>query len=136
NPSDNASITTSREQTCSRSAANASSTAASRDQVWSRPKNRDTYKNQPPIDFAIPENRAAMRSALASIRPQLGRHFPLVINGNDVDTPTRGRSMNPADKSQLVGTFALGQLPHVTHAVASAKAALLDWQRLGAAGRA
>jgi len=95
----------------------------------------DTFKNQPPIDFAIPENRAAMQSALAALRSQFGRHFPLFINGDDIDTPERGQSTNPANKMQVVGTFAMAEQAHVAHAVAGAKTALPDWHSLGAAGR-
>ncbi|HEY2415346.1 MAG TPA: L-glutamate gamma-semialdehyde dehydrogenase [Pirellulaceae bacterium] len=95
----------------------------------------DAFKNQPPVDFAIPENREAMRMALASVRSQFGRHFPLVIGGNDIQTPQRGESTNPADKNQIVGTFAMAEEEHVHHAVVAAKAALPDWHSLGAAGR-
>jgi RHH-type proline utilization regulon transcriptional repressor/proline dehydrogenase/delta 1-pyrroline-5-carboxylate dehydrogenase len=94
------------------------------------------FSNQPPVDFTIPENRAAMNEALASVRSQFGRHFPLFIGGQVVDTPEQGESTDPAEKTRVVGTFAHGTREHVEQAVAAAKAALPNWHDLGAAGRA
>ncbi len=156
NPADTAPPAISREQTCSRSPANdatiskravgnalrgvpsaaiASLTVRSPLEELSPVKIMPTFTNQPPIDFAIPENRTAMQSALADVRCQFGRHFPLFLGGQKIDTPERGESTDPADKTQIVGTFSLAEPEHVSRAVAAAKAALSDWHSLGAAGR-
>jgi RHH-type proline utilization regulon transcriptional repressor/proline dehydrogenase/delta 1-pyrroline-5-carboxylate dehydrogenase len=95
-----------------------------------------TFDNQPPVDFSIAENRAAMQAALGEIRGQMGRHFPLYIGDHDVDTAEHGESIGPADKTRIVGTYALATREHVDQAVAEAKAALPAWYDLGAEGRA
>jgi RHH-type proline utilization regulon transcriptional repressor/proline dehydrogenase/delta 1-pyrroline-5-carboxylate dehydrogenase len=95
-----------------------------------------TFQNQPPIDFAIPENRQGMQAALRQVREQFGRHYPLVIGGGDCDTAVRGESTNPANKSELIGTYALAPVETVDRAVVAAKAALPAWQALPVEQRA
>jgi RHH-type transcriptional regulator, proline utilization regulon repressor / proline dehydrogenase / delta 1-pyrroline-5-carboxylate dehydrogenase len=101
-----------------------------------RPSMPATFTNQPPIDFAVAENRVAMREALATVQGRLGRHAPLRIGGEEIDANERGTSTDPADKSRVVGTFALAGREHVDLAVQAAKDALPAWQELGAPGRA
>jgi RHH-type proline utilization regulon transcriptional repressor/proline dehydrogenase/delta 1-pyrroline-5-carboxylate dehydrogenase len=94
------------------------------------------FANQPPIDFAQAENRAALHDALAAVRQRLGRHCPLVIGGEEIDTVERLASHDPSHKARLVGTFALASREHAQQAVAAAKGALPGWSALGAGGRA
>ncbi len=107
-----------------------------RDHAWFRLKTMDNFTNQPPVDFTIPENRVAMQEALASVRSQFGRHFPLFLGGQIIDTAEHGESNDPTEKTRVIGTFAHGTHEHVVQAVAAAKAALPDWHNLRAAGRA
>jgi RHH-type proline utilization regulon transcriptional repressor/proline dehydrogenase/delta 1-pyrroline-5-carboxylate dehydrogenase len=95
-----------------------------------------TFQNQPPIDFAIAENREEMQEALRLVREQFGRHYPLVIGGSDCDTAVRGESTNPANKSEVIGTYALAPVETVDRAVVAAKAALPAWQALPVEQRA
>src|SRR5262245_15007595 len=125
-----------REQTCSREPQIESPHRSDQDPASSRPKPMTTFTNQPPVDFAIPENRDAMREALAAVRAQFGRHFPLVIGGRDVDSLQREESTDPADKLQVVGTFALATAEQADQAVVAGKAALAGWQDLGVERRA
>jgi RHH-type proline utilization regulon transcriptional repressor/proline dehydrogenase/delta 1-pyrroline-5-carboxylate dehydrogenase len=145
NPANNAPIVLSREQTCSREPSPDAAITVHRDQIWSGQGAVEavsiepmvtTFTNQPPIDFAIAENRAAMQAALGEVRQQMGRHFPLHIDGRDIDTPEQGASTDPADKSRVVGTFALAICDDVDRAVATAKAALPAWHALGPEVRA
>lgn len=85
------------------------------------------FTNQPPIDFAQRENRAAMQEALATVRERLGRHCPLVIGGREVETAERGQSHDPSEKSRLVGTFSLAGRDETQQAIAAAKGALAGW---------
>jgi RHH-type proline utilization regulon transcriptional repressor/proline dehydrogenase/delta 1-pyrroline-5-carboxylate dehydrogenase len=126
----------SREQSCSREIPTESSLRSYRDQFGSRPKSMNKFMNQPPVDFAIPGNREAMREALSTVRDQLGQHFPLVIGGRDVDSLQREESTDPADKSRVVGTFALATAEQADQAVIAAKAALPGWHALGVERRA
>ncbi len=74
--------------------------------------------------------------ALRQIGGQLGRHYPLWIDGQAVDTPSRITSSNPSHRHQVVGTVAAGRVADVAAAVAAAKAALPAWNALGVDARA
>ena len=62
------------------------------------------FKNErifPGIDD--PTVRDAFPQALAKVRTQLGRTYPLYIDGQDVTTDSLLDSVNPADPEQIVG---------------------------------
>ena len=44
------------------------------------------FRNEPFTDFSKPENAAAMERALAEVRAQLGRTYPLIIGGEKITT--------------------------------------------------
>jgi RHH-type proline utilization regulon transcriptional repressor/proline dehydrogenase/delta 1-pyrroline-5-carboxylate dehydrogenase len=94
------------------------------------------FRNEPTIDFAIQENRDAMQAALAEVRAQFGRSYPLIIGGETMETQAEFVSRNPSDIAQAVGTVATGEKRHVALAVAAAKEALPQWNELGAGRRA
>jgi RHH-type proline utilization regulon transcriptional repressor/proline dehydrogenase/delta 1-pyrroline-5-carboxylate dehydrogenase len=95
-----------------------------------------TFVNQPPVDFARAENRDRMQRALDDVRAQLGRHWPLVVAGDAVDTPERLTSLDPSQFERVVGTTAMASAEHVQQAVKGAMRALPAWRALGAEGRA
>jgi RHH-type transcriptional regulator, proline utilization regulon repressor / proline dehydrogenase / delta 1-pyrroline-5-carboxylate dehydrogenase len=146
NPASNGSIHSSREQTCSRRPAGDGDgdPAKHRDQVWSRlkeDKSNDkpmttTFTNQPPVDFAIAENREAMQAALAEVREQLGRHYPLVIAGRQIDSAQHGESTDPSGKTRVIGTFSMATRQDASEAVGMAKTALGIWNEMGVEARA
>ncbi len=88
---------------------------------------KSTFKNEPPVDFSKSEVRQSMLTALQSVQSQLGKHFPLVINGQTVETTDKIQSINPCRSAQVVGTAAVATVQHVDRAVAAAKAALPAW---------
>jgi len=61
------------------------------------------FRNEPYTDFAVPANRAAMLAALARIRAQLGRHYSLVVAGEQRETPEKLTSVNPARPDEVIG---------------------------------
>jgi RHH-type proline utilization regulon transcriptional repressor/proline dehydrogenase/delta 1-pyrroline-5-carboxylate dehydrogenase len=94
------------------------------------------FQNEPTADFAREENRRAMRQALDFVREQLGRHQPLWIDGNPVDTDERLNSIDPSHRQRVVGTSGSATAEHVDRAVAAAKQALPGWNALGIESRA
>ena len=43
----------------------------------------DEFKNEPFTDYSKPENAEAMRAAIEKVRGELGREYPVVINGEN-----------------------------------------------------
>ena len=93
------------------------------------------FRNEPYTDFSLPENRQAMKAALAKVRSELGREYPLVIGGREVFTRDRLRSYNPARPSEVVGIFAKAGQDEVEPAMNAALAAYEDWSRTPVAER-
>lgn len=94
------------------------------------------FRNQPPVDFSLPENRAAMEAAIESVREQLGTVYPLVIAGEPIETDHCFSSVNPANRTQTVGTIVAGTAEHALQAVTAAKRALPAWSELPVEKRA
>jgi RHH-type proline utilization regulon transcriptional repressor/proline dehydrogenase/delta 1-pyrroline-5-carboxylate dehydrogenase len=103
--------------------------AAPRDQL-------PAFKNESPVDFATESNRARFKAALDDVRTQFGRSYPLVIDGENIETNSEILSRNPSDISQAVGSVAAAEAKHAQAAVAGAKQAQPEWNALGARRRA
>src|SRR6476620_6761105 len=65
----------------------------------------DEFRNEPFTDFTKPENAEAMIAALEKVRKDLGREYPTVINGEKITLEEKFQSVNPANKSEVVGVF-------------------------------
>lgn len=102
----------------------------------SKPSLRATFENHPPVDFAEEGNREKMQQALEKVAHSFGQHFPLVIDGEEIDTEAKIESVNPSNTSEIVGTTASATTDHVDQAVTAAELALPPWRALGAVGRA
>ena len=89
------------------------------------------------VDFAQPAHRAAFEAALAEVKAQLGRSYPLVIGGKTVDGAEKPfESTNPARPSEVIGTFASGSRAQAEQAIEAAHAAFATWSRVPAGERA
>ena len=86
-----------------------------------------TFANQPPVDFALQDNREAMQEALSAVGQRLGRDCPLVIGGQTIETAEQLQSRNPSLRAQIVGRFSVAGREHAEQAVAAAKSALPAW---------
>ncbi|MEI3606228.1 L-glutamate gamma-semialdehyde dehydrogenase [Pseudogracilibacillus sp. SE30717A] len=61
------------------------------------------YKHEPFTDFSIEENKRQMEEALKKVEAELGREYPLIINGERVTTEDKIVSVNPANKEEVIG---------------------------------
>ncbi|WP_374015723.1 L-glutamate gamma-semialdehyde dehydrogenase [Paenibacillus thiaminolyticus] len=88
------------------------------------------YRNEPFTDFKQEHNRQAMLSALERVRAQLGRTYPLKINGREIATDRRSASINPGQLKQVVGYVAQADANLAHQAITAADAAFRDWQHV------
>ncbi|MEX1041985.1 MAG: L-glutamate gamma-semialdehyde dehydrogenase [Pirellulaceae bacterium] len=95
-----------------------------------------TFTNEPPTDFALEENRAAMLSTLAEVKARFGRHYPLVIGGEEIGTEGKIVSVNPSRHAEVVGTVGSATAEQANQAVAAAKNALRGWAHTDVTKRA
>ncbi|MFN0141211.1 MAG: L-glutamate gamma-semialdehyde dehydrogenase [Pyrinomonadaceae bacterium] len=102
-------------------------------------KTLDEFRNEPFTDFSKPENADAMRSALEKVRSELGREYPVVINGEKISLGSKFHSINPAKTSEVVGVFSEGDADAsalVEKAIAAASDAFATWKNVAPATRA
>lgn len=94
------------------------------------------FRNEPPTDFSRPEARQAFTAALAKVRGEFGREWPLVIDGQPVWTGAWLVSHDPCNTEQVVGRVARAGRADADRALAAAERAFADWSRLPAGERA
>ncbi|WP_018662453.1 L-glutamate gamma-semialdehyde dehydrogenase [Heyndrickxia acidiproducens] len=87
-------------------------------------------------DFNIPENRRAFEAALEKVHAELGRDYPLVINGEKIFTKDQLISVNPGNKEQVVGKVSKASKQQIDQAFEAANDAFKIWGRVAPEARA
>jgi len=96
----------------------------------------DAYRPEPLLDFSQATNREAMEAALKAVAAELGRHYPVVIDGERRDRDQRLRSYNPSRLDETVGMVSKATRADVDDAIAAAERAFAAWSHESAAHRA
>ncbi len=97
---------------------------------------REPFTNEPALDFAIEEHAVRMQATIDRIGSQLGKNYPLLINGEWRETGDWITSINPGNIDQIVGKVAKAGLDEVEEAFAAARKAWKSWRQVSAEGRA
>ena len=95
-----------------------------------------SFRDLVPLDPTLPGAHSELDTAIAHVRSQFGRRYPLAIGdredpGNDVLI-----SCDPADPGQVIGEVSLGGSSHADQAVRTAAAMAPVWSRVPAEERA
>ncbi len=99
----------------------------------------DEFKNEPFTDFSVAENEIAIRAAIEQVKSELGREYPVIVNGEKIETGQKFQSINPAEKTQIVGVFSDADADAenlVNNALDAATNAFKFWQFITPAERA
>ena len=88
------------------------------------------FKNEPFTDFTKDENAQAMRAALEKVKGELGREYPLVIGGERIKTGDTLDSINPANRTQVVGRFHKATKELANKAVVTAAETFKTWRNV------
>jgi 1-pyrroline-5-carboxylate dehydrogenase len=88
------------------------------------------FANEQVKDFRDSADAAAMKAALASVRQDFGRSYPLVIGGRKIETSKQIRSLNPADQRQVVGLVSSASKEQAIEAIEAAARAFASWKQL------
>ena len=94
------------------------------------------YKNEEYIDFGRQENLSSMQQALEWVDSQKGRHYPLIIGGERVDSKEKIESLNPSNFREIIGTSASATVEQAEKAVRRACEAFESWRHVSARERA
>lgn len=96
----------------------------------------EPFANVATADFTQEKTRQQMQAGLAQIRAELGREYPLVINGQPATTGQWFESVNPSRPKEVVARIAKADDAAVQRAVEAAKAAGRTWRLVPARQRA
>lgn len=94
------------------------------------------FRNEPFTDFSNPENEKAMKEAIKLVQSELGRQYPLIINGEKVETSDLLVSTNPSKPEQVIGKFSKANKDLAENAMSGALAAFESWKKVAPAERA
>ncbi len=94
------------------------------------------FKNEPIKTYADPADSAKMKAALAEVRKEFGKEYPLVIDGERFTTQKKIASRNPADPPQIIGQVASASLEDANRAVEVAHRSFQPWKSASADERA
>jgi 1-pyrroline-5-carboxylate dehydrogenase len=96
----------------------------------------ESFRPEPYSDFTQPSAQAAFTEALGSVAGTLGRHHPLIIGGEPIDTPARVESVDPSLPGRAIGTVAAAGPEEADRAIETAWEAFRSWSALEAEERA
>lgn len=94
------------------------------------------FRNEPFTDFANPANQEAIKTALAKVRGEFGKKYPLVINGEYIETNDLLTSTNPAKPKEVVGVFSKADKALAEKAMSAALTAFESWKHVAPLERA
>jgi RHH-type proline utilization regulon transcriptional repressor/proline dehydrogenase/delta 1-pyrroline-5-carboxylate dehydrogenase len=80
--------------------------------------------------------KAGFGRAIPHVRKQLGKTYPLFINGKDVVTDDIIDSINPADPNEVIGHICQAGTKEIEQALSAAQKAFQNWRDTSASERA
>ncbi len=86
------------------------------------------FRNEPTADFADPSVGGTFVAAFDRIAHDLGRFYPLIIDGGEVETKKSISSVNPAEPDQIIGKTASAAPAEGDRAVIAARKAWQSWR--------
>ncbi|MDT8862342.1 L-glutamate gamma-semialdehyde dehydrogenase [Alkalihalobacillus sp. MEB130] len=87
------------------------------------------YKHEPFTDFSLEKNVKEFKMALDQVKKELGKEYDLVIGGKRITTAEKMVSVNPANKSEIVGTVSKANQSLAEKAMQVADETFLTWKK-------
>ncbi|MDR7244124.1 L-glutamate gamma-semialdehyde dehydrogenase [Priestia megaterium] len=88
-----------------------------------------SYSHEPFTNFKDENNKKAFQEALTYVNTQLGKTYPLVINGEKVETEEKITSVNPANIKEVIGYVSTVNKDLAEQAMQSALKAFETWKK-------
>jgi 1-pyrroline-5-carboxylate dehydrogenase len=86
------------------------------------------FKNQPLHNWAVPGNKKKQEEAIASVRSQIGKEYPIVIGGERIMTNEKFSSFNPSRSGEVLAVFQKGNALLAERAIDVASGAFGMWR--------
>ncbi len=94
------------------------------------------FKNEAYIDWSKKSNCDKQEAALAKIRKDFGKEYPILIGDEKIFTDQKFNSINPSNPTEVVGVFQKGDAAVANKAMEVALAKFEEWKEVPAAKRA
>ena len=94
------------------------------------------FQNEPLTNFAEAGSKEKMQAALAKVQSELGRDYPLIINGERIYSEGTITSVNPGKLNQIIGTVHKADRALAAKALDSAQDAFVNWKNVSPEARA
>jgi 1-pyrroline-5-carboxylate dehydrogenase len=94
------------------------------------------FKNEPYVDFSKSSNRKNQEEAIAMVRSECSKEYPIVIGGERIYADQKFNSYNPSKPSEVVGVFQKGDAAIANKAMDVAVATFEKWKNVPANKRA
>lgn len=86
------------------------------------------YKHEPFTNFQHEQETTAFLTALNKVKNELGLEYPIQINGVAYKTSKTVKSINPANKSEVIGTVHQADIELAEKAITAAAESFKTWQ--------
>ncbi len=97
---------------------------------------KNKFYNEPLIDFAIRESREKITQAIANLRRERAKPFPLVIGKKEIFTSRFLDSVNPSNPHEVVGRVCVAGIEEADLAVKMAQGTFTTWKNISTPVRA
>lgn len=94
------------------------------------------FANQTYLDFSDPKVLRRQKQAIEKVRSQFGKEYPNIIDGKEVYTEKKTKSINPAHPNEVVGVFQKSGKDDAEKAIQAALKAFEFWKKVPARERA
>ncbi|TYR80101.1 L-glutamate gamma-semialdehyde dehydrogenase [Priestia megaterium] len=94
------------------------------------------FKNEPFTDFAVEENKVAMKKALEKVKGDLNQTYPIIIGEEKIDTGDYLTSINPGNIDEVIGRVSRGTTALAEKAMQQALTTFEMWKKVLPAERA
>lgn len=94
------------------------------------------FRPEPFTDFKDEANKKAFEEALKKVESELGKEYPLIINGERITTDAKITSINPSKKDQVIGYASKANQELAEKAIQAAAAKFEEWKKVPAEHRA
>ncbi|MUG21217.1 L-glutamate gamma-semialdehyde dehydrogenase [Paenibacillus macerans] len=94
------------------------------------------FRNEPFTDFSQEPGKRAMQEAIAKVKSELGREYPLRIGGELIFTEDKIRSFNPGQTGETIGWVSKADRALAEKAMQTALETFESWKKTAAQTRA
>lgn len=94
------------------------------------------FQNEPFTDFSKEENIQAFQKAIDKVKSQLGKHYPIIIEDERIQTEKTRNSINPSHVDEIIGVVYEADEELTEKAIQVAYKTFQTWSKVDPAARA